>query len=163
MKFSMTGQEKGDLLIQVTAWAGLTVFAIKSVWPLLKPSYYIMLSLQVIEDSPELTWRIIRFPGETIYRPPSDKQVGPDISTTTAAQTTTRQSTTTLPDRQSIAPNRKKRETSAQLVQDQLARIRTFKEIVSQIQPLICSLTFMNLKNKIREVGLNFIVVLRKV
>ena len=26
MKFSMTGQEKGDLLIQVTAWAGLTVF-----------------------------------------------------------------------------------------------------------------------------------------
>ena len=24
MKFSMTGQEKGDLLIQVTAWAGLT-------------------------------------------------------------------------------------------------------------------------------------------
>jgi hypothetical protein len=26
MKFSMTGQEKGDLLIQVTAWAGLTVY-----------------------------------------------------------------------------------------------------------------------------------------
>ena len=25
MKFSMTGQEKGDLLIQVTAWAGLIV------------------------------------------------------------------------------------------------------------------------------------------
>ena len=25
MKFSMTGQEKGDPLIQVTAWAGLTV------------------------------------------------------------------------------------------------------------------------------------------
>ena len=25
MKFSMTGPEKGDLLIQVTAWAGLTV------------------------------------------------------------------------------------------------------------------------------------------
>jgi len=25
VKFSMTGQEKGDLLIQVTAWAGLTV------------------------------------------------------------------------------------------------------------------------------------------
>jgi len=25
MKFSMTGQENGDLLIQVTAWAGLTV------------------------------------------------------------------------------------------------------------------------------------------
>ena len=25
MKFYMTGQEKGDLLIQVTAWAGLTV------------------------------------------------------------------------------------------------------------------------------------------
>jgi len=24
MKFSMTGQEKGDLLIQVTAWASLT-------------------------------------------------------------------------------------------------------------------------------------------
>jgi hypothetical protein len=26
MKFSMTGQEKGDLLIQVTAWAGLTIY-----------------------------------------------------------------------------------------------------------------------------------------
>ena len=26
MKFSMTGQVKGDLLIQVTAWAGLAVF-----------------------------------------------------------------------------------------------------------------------------------------
>jgi len=26
MKFPMTGQEKGDLLIQVTAWAGLTVY-----------------------------------------------------------------------------------------------------------------------------------------
>ena len=25
MKFSMTGQSKGDLPIQVTAWAGLTV------------------------------------------------------------------------------------------------------------------------------------------
>jgi hypothetical protein len=29
MKFSMTGQEKSDLLIQVTAWAGLTVFDIR--------------------------------------------------------------------------------------------------------------------------------------
>ena len=27
MKFSMTGQEKGDLLMQVTAQAGLTVHA----------------------------------------------------------------------------------------------------------------------------------------
>ena len=26
MKFSMNGQEKGDLSIQMTAWAGLTVF-----------------------------------------------------------------------------------------------------------------------------------------
>ena len=26
MKFSMTGQEKGDFLIEVTAWAGLTVY-----------------------------------------------------------------------------------------------------------------------------------------
>ena len=26
MEFSMTGQEKGDLLIWVTSWAGLTVF-----------------------------------------------------------------------------------------------------------------------------------------
>jgi hypothetical protein len=25
MRFSMTGQDRGDLLIQVTAWAGLTV------------------------------------------------------------------------------------------------------------------------------------------
>jgi hypothetical protein len=28
MKFSMTGQEKGDLLIEVTAWAGLTAICI---------------------------------------------------------------------------------------------------------------------------------------
>jgi len=27
MKFATTGQEKGDLLIQVTTWAGLTVLA----------------------------------------------------------------------------------------------------------------------------------------
>ena len=26
MKFSMTGQEKGDCLIEVTAWEGLTVY-----------------------------------------------------------------------------------------------------------------------------------------
>jgi hypothetical protein len=26
MKFSMTGQEKGDCLIEVTAWTSLTVF-----------------------------------------------------------------------------------------------------------------------------------------
>ena len=26
MKFTMIGQEKGDLLIQVTTWAGLTVY-----------------------------------------------------------------------------------------------------------------------------------------
>jgi len=26
MKFSMTGQNYGDLLIQVTAWEGLTVY-----------------------------------------------------------------------------------------------------------------------------------------
>ena len=26
MKFSMIGQEKGDLSIQVTAWAGLSVY-----------------------------------------------------------------------------------------------------------------------------------------
>jgi hypothetical protein len=26
MEFSITGQEIGDLLIQVTTWAGLTVF-----------------------------------------------------------------------------------------------------------------------------------------
>jgi hypothetical protein len=30
MKFSMTGQDKGDLLIQVTTWAGLTVYTILS-------------------------------------------------------------------------------------------------------------------------------------
>jgi len=28
MKFSMTRQDKGDLLIQVTTWAGLTVVCI---------------------------------------------------------------------------------------------------------------------------------------
>jgi hypothetical protein len=27
MTFSMTGQEKGNCLIEVTAWAGLTVYA----------------------------------------------------------------------------------------------------------------------------------------
>ena len=26
MEFSMTGQDKGDLLIEVTAWAGFTVY-----------------------------------------------------------------------------------------------------------------------------------------
>jgi hypothetical protein len=39
MKFSMTGQEKGDLLIQVTAWAGLNVyiffaFELNAVFPI---------------------------------------------------------------------------------------------------------------------------------
>jgi hypothetical protein len=29
MKLSMTGQENGDLLIQVTAWAGLTVLCVQ--------------------------------------------------------------------------------------------------------------------------------------
>jgi len=28
MKSSMTGQENGDLLIEVTTWAGLTVFCL---------------------------------------------------------------------------------------------------------------------------------------
>jgi len=32
MKFSMTGQEKGDLLIQVTTWAGLTVQHLMKGW-----------------------------------------------------------------------------------------------------------------------------------
>ena len=31
MKFSVTGQDKGDLLIQVTAWAGLTIY-IEWMW-----------------------------------------------------------------------------------------------------------------------------------
>jgi hypothetical protein len=31
MKFSMTGQEKDDLLIQVTTWAGLTIIPSISV------------------------------------------------------------------------------------------------------------------------------------
>jgi hypothetical protein len=30
MKLSMTGEKKGDLLIQVTTWAGLTV--LKNLW-----------------------------------------------------------------------------------------------------------------------------------
>ena len=30
MKLSMTGQEKGDLLIEVTAWTGLTVYKYSS-------------------------------------------------------------------------------------------------------------------------------------
>ena len=36
MKFSMAGQEKGDLLIQVTAWAGLTVYDCQGTQMLLK-------------------------------------------------------------------------------------------------------------------------------
>ena len=32
IKFSITGQEKGDLLIPVTAWAGLTVYALKIIF-----------------------------------------------------------------------------------------------------------------------------------
>ena len=31
MKISMTRQEKGDLLIELTAWAGLTVFEILQI------------------------------------------------------------------------------------------------------------------------------------
>jgi hypothetical protein len=31
MKFSMTGQVKCDLLIQVTAWAGLTVYLLYQI------------------------------------------------------------------------------------------------------------------------------------
>ena len=31
MKYSPTGQENGDLLIQVTAWPDLTVFEIKKI------------------------------------------------------------------------------------------------------------------------------------
>jgi hypothetical protein len=34
MKLSMTGQEKGDILIQVTAWAGLTVIDLYWYYPL---------------------------------------------------------------------------------------------------------------------------------
>jgi hypothetical protein len=40
MKFSIKGQEKGDLLIQVTAWAGLTVYAIDKRIQLFKRELY---------------------------------------------------------------------------------------------------------------------------
>ena len=30
MKYSMTGQEKGDLLIEVTAWSGLIVYTMEN-------------------------------------------------------------------------------------------------------------------------------------
>jgi hypothetical protein len=40
MKFSVKGQEKGDLLIQVTAWAGLTVYAIDKRIQLFKRELY---------------------------------------------------------------------------------------------------------------------------
>jgi len=36
MKFSMTGQEKGDLLIQVTAWASLTVLPLDKLHQVIK-------------------------------------------------------------------------------------------------------------------------------
>jgi len=36
MKFSMTGQEKGGLLIEVTAWTGWTVLIIFHVFVYLK-------------------------------------------------------------------------------------------------------------------------------
>jgi hypothetical protein len=39
MKISMTGQEKGDLFIQVTAWADLTVFVIQALLQLFVMSY----------------------------------------------------------------------------------------------------------------------------
>ena len=44
MKFSMTGQENGDLLIQVTTWAGLTICEITEI------SIYIYLPSQT-EDT----------------------------------------------------------------------------------------------------------------
>ena len=40
MKFSMTGQENGDLLIQVTTCAGLTVYAIDKRIQLFKRELY---------------------------------------------------------------------------------------------------------------------------
>ena len=43
MKFSMTGQEKSDLLIEVTAWAGLTVHTIIQKY-ILNSSRYILLN-----------------------------------------------------------------------------------------------------------------------
>jgi hypothetical protein len=39
MKISMTGQEKGDLFIQVTAWTDLTVFVIQALLQLFVMSY----------------------------------------------------------------------------------------------------------------------------
>jgi hypothetical protein len=40
MRFSMTGQEKGDLLIHVTTWASLTVYGfLYTVIPISDPVY----------------------------------------------------------------------------------------------------------------------------
>jgi hypothetical protein len=45
MKLSMTGQEKGDLLIQVTALAGLTVLTLTFLCRKLTYSIYLILCL----------------------------------------------------------------------------------------------------------------------
>jgi hypothetical protein len=39
MKFSMTGQEKGDLLIQVTAWTDLTVYKTDDRWQVMTKAH----------------------------------------------------------------------------------------------------------------------------
>ena len=89
MKFSMTGQEKCDLLIQVAAWAGLTVYLNKnwkiywseqcftgletedqcSLWGLLLLLFlYFILCLSVKLDSLSCSSTSISFPTECILR-----------------------------------------------------------------------------------------------
>jgi hypothetical protein len=48
MKLSMTGQEKGDLLIQVTAWADLTVVLPWYKYLYIPMVYSIIFQLQLV-------------------------------------------------------------------------------------------------------------------
>ncbi|CAC5386518.1 ITGA4 [Mytilus coruscus] len=80
-------------------------------------------TIQVFENSPRISWRVIRFLGEMMYKP--ERQLP---TTSTTPQTQTFFSTSTLPARHTVNPSRKRRETSLRQTKEQQSK-RTIKEI----------------------------------
>lgn len=80
-------------------------------------------TIQVFENSPRISWRVIRFLGEMMYKP--ERQLP---TTSTTPQTQTLFSTSTLPARHTVNPSRKRRETSLRQTKEQQSK-RTIKEI----------------------------------
>ncbi|VDI83418.1 integrin alpha 8 [Mytilus galloprovincialis] len=80
-------------------------------------------TIQVLHNSPVISWRVIRFLGEMIYKP--ERQLS---TTTTTPPTETLFPTSTLPERPTVNPNRKRRETSFRQTQEQQSK-RTIKDI----------------------------------